>query len=89
MRDKDFASMGWTLHCCSEAMSSVVKTVKDHAATKTSPQWTANIKFKAQTQPALLLKKRAPYFFFSSEKSCFPFYTLNKLTFKALLMACL
>ena len=54
MRDKDFASVGCSLHCCSEAMSCVVKTVKDHVATKTLPQWAANIKFKAQTQPASL-----------------------------------
>jgi len=32
-------------HClrCIEAMSSMVKTVKDHAAAKTSSQWTANV----------------------------------------------
>jgi hypothetical protein len=41
------------MQCCSEEMSSVVKTVKDHEATKTPPQWTANM-FKAQTQPVLL-----------------------------------
>jgi len=44
---------GLDMHCCSEEMSGVVKTVKDHEATKTSPQWTANL-FKAQTQPVLL-----------------------------------
>jgi hypothetical protein len=54
MRDKDSALMGWPLHCCSEAMSCVVKTVKDHAASKKLPQWAANIKFKAQTQPTFL-----------------------------------
>jgi hypothetical protein len=32
--------------CCIGAVSGVVKTVKDHVATKTSPQWTAN-KIKA------------------------------------------
>jgi hypothetical protein len=31
------------LLCCSEEMSNVVKTVKDHDATKTRPYWTANI----------------------------------------------
>jgi hypothetical protein len=40
-------------------MSCVVKTVKDHVATKTLPQRTVNIKFKAQTQPVLLFEKRA------------------------------
>jgi hypothetical protein len=55
IRAKDSASMGCSLDCCSEAMSCVVQTVKDHVATKTLPQWTANIKFKAQTQPAFLL----------------------------------
>ncbi len=54
MRDKDIASMGWALQCCSEAMSCMVKAVKDHVAAKTSPQWTANTKVKAQTQPVLL-----------------------------------
>jgi hypothetical protein len=43
MRGKESASMGWTLHGCSDDVCGVVKAVKDHAAAKTSPQWTANI----------------------------------------------
>jgi hypothetical protein len=43
MRAQDFVSMGWTLQCCIEAVSCMVKTVKDYAAAKKSPQWTANI----------------------------------------------
>ena len=35
IRDQDFALMGWTYQCCIEAMSTVVKAVKDHVATET------------------------------------------------------
>jgi len=56
---------GLDMQCCSEEMSGVVKTVKDHEAAKTSPQWTANM-FKAQTQPVLLNILSTKAFFYIS-----------------------
>jgi hypothetical protein len=58
---------GLDMQCCSEAMSGVVKTVKDHEAIKTMPQWTADM-FKAQTQPALLIDLNFESSFFICKK---------------------
>jgi len=52
---------GLDMQCCNEEMSGMVKTVKDHEAAKTSPQWTANM-FKAQTQPVLVNKLTSAIF---------------------------